>query len=257
MLVSVVCPTFNCEAFVADTLESILNQTMGDLEVLVVDDCSSDRTYQIAESYAKKDPRVRLFRNESNKGAAYSRNLAISNAKGDYVAFLDGDDKWLPSKLEEQLSFMKEGGYSFSYTAYGTIDGDNKPLGGLRKGPKRVTHRGFLHYDYAGCLTVMYRRAVYPDLSIPDNIDKRNDYALWLKLSERCDCYYLDRVLSLYRIHDGSLSSGRKVALLKKNAEMFKKLYSYSSFVAFLCGVRNVFFWFYKKIRYEKRVKDK
>ncbi len=253
MLVSVVCPAFNCEKYLSKTLDSILNQTVRDLEVLVVDDGSTDSTVKIARDYAEKDNRVKVFHNQANQGAAYSRNLAIANATGEFVAFLDGDDLWLPTKLEEQIAFMKNNRCDFSYTAYETINESGKQIGRLRTGPKKVTHRGFLHYNYIGCLTVMYRRSICPDLSIPDNIDRRNDYALWLKLSERCDCYFLNKTLSFYRIHGDSLSSGNEFALLKKNTLMFKKLYSCNTLIAWFCGLRNAFFWFYKRIRYESR----
>ena len=257
MLVSVVCPAYNCDKFLGKTLDSILNQTLSDLEVLVVDDCSTDSTYKIAKEYEEKDNRVKVFHNEANQGAAFSRNLAISKASGDFVAFLDGDDLWLPTKLEEQIAFMESNHYDFSYTAYETINEPGESLGKLRTGPKKLTHRAFLHYSYAGCLTVMYRRSACPTLSIPNNIDKRNDYALWLKLSEHCDCYFLNKTLALYRVRGNSLSSGRKFALFKKNALMFKKLYSCSNFTAWFCGLRNAFFWCYKKIRYESKISSK
>lgn len=254
MLVSVVCPAYNCDKFLGKTLDSILNQTLSDLEVLVVDDCSTDSTYKIAKEYEEKDNRVKVFHNETNQGAAFSRNLAISKASGDFVAFLDGDDLWLPTKLEEQIAFMEQKHCDFSYTSYTIIDDGGNPLGKLRTGPKVITHKGFLRYNYAGCLTVMYRRAIFPNLSIPNTIMKRNDYALWLRLSEHCNCHLFSKALSMYRVHGGSLSSGNKAKIFKRNAEMFQKLYSYGATKAYFFGLRNVAFWFFRKLRYEKKV---
>ena len=115
-LVSIITPNYNCEKYISQTIESVLAQTYANWEMIIVDDCSTDNSYQIALEYAKKDKRIHVYKNEINSGAAKSRNVAIQMAQGDYVAFLDSDDLWAPEKLEKQLNFMKNNNYCFTYT---------------------------------------------------------------------------------------------------------------------------------------------
>ena len=100
-LVSIVMPNYNCEKFVEETIKSVINQTYSNWELLFVDDCSTDNSVAIVEGF--NDSRIRILKNEKNSGAAVSRNYALREAKGDYIAFLDSDDIWLPEKLEKQI----------------------------------------------------------------------------------------------------------------------------------------------------------
>ena len=117
-LVSVITPAFNSGRFVAETISSVLSQTYQNWELIIVDDGSTDETVKIVKSFQEKDNRIQLFENESNKGSAFSRNLALRNAKGKWIAFLDSDDVWHPEKLEKQIKFMTENNCLFSYTNY-------------------------------------------------------------------------------------------------------------------------------------------
>ena len=157
-LVSIVMPSYNSERFIAESIKSVQSQTYGDWELLVVDDCSADGTVAVVEAMAKEDRRIHVFSNERNSGAACSRNRALREAKGDWVAFLDSDDLWDPEKLERQLAFMRNNGCSFSYTEYETVDENGSPLGRRYSGPKRITRAGMRRYCWPGCLTVMYYR---------------------------------------------------------------------------------------------------
>lgn len=248
--VSIVTPTYNGERFIGDTIRSVLNQTYKNFELIIVDDCSADDTQNIIESFS--DKRIRYFRNDKNQGGAYCRNFAISKAKGDYIAFLDGDDLWHKEKLERQLQFMLENNVYFSCTDYELIDEKGQKLGIRVTSPKVITNKMFKKVDYAGCLTVMYKRSIYPDLSIPNTIKKRNDYALWLKLSEKADCHALPETLSYYRKSSNSISSGKKVKLLKYHAQVFSELYGFSSFRSWFCAFRNAFYNIRKRYKYHK-----
>ena len=110
-LVSIITPTFNCEKFIAETILSVQAQTYQDWELLIVDDCSTDKTVEIISSFQEKDSRIKYFYNTTNKGSAISRNIALQNAKGKWIAFLDSDDLWHPEKLEKQIEFMKKNNY--------------------------------------------------------------------------------------------------------------------------------------------------
>lgn len=252
--VSIITPTYNCNKYVRKTILSVLNQTYDNFEIIIVDDCSNDST--IEEIKRIKDERIKLFVNKKNQGAAYCRNLAISKATGDYIAFLDGDDLWIKNKLEEQLSFMIDNSIDFSYTNYYVLDDKENKICSYYTGPKNVNHKKFVKLDYVGCLTVMYKKSIYPELSIPNDIYKRNDYALWLKLSEKADCRLLNKNLAIYRSRTNSISSISKFKLIKYHKIVFNKLYGYRSLKSSLCAFRNVFHYVFKGIRYKKKVKE-
>ena len=255
MKASIICPCYNSEKYISQTLDSVLAQSEKDFEILIVDDNSKDKSVDIIKSYS--DKRIRLFQNSENKGAAYCRNLALANAKGEYIAFLDSDDLWSSDKLEKQIKFMEENKFKFSYTNYEEIDEEGRGLNRLITGPKKITHWGFNRMCYPGCLTVMYKREIYPDLQIPDNLPKNNDYAMWLLLSRKANCYLLNENLGQYRKHNnGSISSGKKTSLFKYHIDLYKKVYKFGSFRAFLYSIRNVFFYFIKRVRYIKKIKE-
>ena len=251
-LISIIVPTHNCEKFVKKTIGSILDQTYTNLEVIVIDDYSTDSTVEQIKSIQTN--RIVLLINDKQSGAAFSRNRGIIHAKGEYIAFLDGDDVWHKTKLEEQLAFMKENNYLFSCTNYDEIDENDNSRGVVVSGPRFVDHKTFLKTDYVGCLTVIFKRDIYPDLQIPVDILKRNDYALWLKLSEKATCYRLDKVLASYRRTSNSLSSGNKFKLIKYHEELFQKLYHFGRVKSFIFALRNVFYFIYRRIRYVKKV---
>ena len=117
-LVSVITPAYNCAEYIDECIESVLNQTYQNWEMLIVDDKSTDNTQSIVESYAKKDHRIKLFNQEKNAGTAAARNKALELSQGRFVAFLDSDDTWKPNKLERQLEFMLENKYGFTFTSF-------------------------------------------------------------------------------------------------------------------------------------------
>ena len=204
-LVSIIMPTYNCGRFIAESIRSVLAQTYTNWELLIVDDCSTDNTAQVVGSF--NDPRIHYLRNEQNKGAALTRNKALREAKGRYIAFLDSDDLWLPAKLEHQIAFMQQNGYAFSYHEYTEIDEDDKPTGIIVTGPRLVTKIGMYAFCWPGCLTVMYDATKVGLIQIED-IKKNNDYDMWLKVCKKTDCYLLEENLAKYRRgRNGSISS--------------------------------------------------
>ena len=111
-LVSIIMPSYNTSRFIEETINSVLSQTYSDWELLIVDDCSSDDTDDVVQPFLA-DGRIRYLKNERNSGAAVSRNRALREARGKWIAFLDSDDLWMPEKLEKQIEFMKKNGYLF------------------------------------------------------------------------------------------------------------------------------------------------
>ena len=132
-LVSIIMPSYNTELYIKKAILSVINQTYKNWELIIVDDCSSDNTDLIVKEI--KDNRIKYFKNCKNSGAAISRNKALKQANGKWIAFLDSDDLWKPQKLEKQLEFMIKNNYHFSYTNYEEIDMYDKRMGVKVTGP--------------------------------------------------------------------------------------------------------------------------
>ena len=257
--VSVIVPNYNCEKFIEETVNSVINQTYKNWELLIVDDCSTDGSVEVIKKLQAADGRIKLFINEKNSGAAASRNKALKEASGKWIAFLDSDDLWLPDKLEKQIAFMEENGYKFSYTAYEHIDENSNSLNVRVTGPKVLSKRKMFRYCYPGCLTVMYDSSDVGAVQIPDEIaNGENDYAIWLKVCKAYKCYYLNEIISLYRVRNSSLSNkSKKTKLMKNHYRLFRISEGRSSVGAFFCLLRNLFYGFWKKVIYVKKVNRK
>ena len=201
-------PAFNAASVVAASIRSVVAQGYVDWELIVVDDHSSDDTAPAVQALAAEDGRIRLIRLPENGGPAVARNTAIAAARGRYLAFLDSDDVWLPSKLARQLEFMRKTGAAFSYGAYYKIDADGRRCGRVDV-PARTTYRRLLKTNVIGCLTAMYDTAVLGRVFMP-GIRKGQDYGLWLELLKRVDCAYgMSEPLAEYRVQAGSISSDK------------------------------------------------
>ena len=251
-LVSIIMPSYNTGEYIADSIESVINQTYKEWELIIIDDCSTDNTDNKIQSYLE-DKRIRYYKNEKNIGAAENRNRALREAKGKWIAFLDSDDLWLPEKLEKQISFMEENQYSFTYTNYKEIDVDGNLNGIIVTGPKKITKIGMYNYCWPGCLTVMYDADKLGLLQIRD-IKKNNDYAMWLKLCKKADCYLLDENLALYRRgRKGSISTQSITTMLKWHYRLFRDAEGQNMVTSIFNTFRNAAFGMYKRKVYKKR----
>lgn len=249
-LVSIITPTYNCGRFIAETIESVLEQSYPDWELIISDDCSTDDTVEIVRSYQAGDPRIRYIRNERNSGAAVTRNAALREARGRWIAFLDSDDLWRPRKLERQLRFMVENGYAFSYTQYAECDEDGVLKPGFISGPKHVSRYGMMAYCWPGCLTVMYNRDRVGVIQIAD-IKKNNDYAMWLKVSRKVDCHLLPEILATYRRgRSRSISILGIRRLIRWHYQLFRQAEGYNPVTSSLLTLQNMVCGFFKKLRY-------
>lgn len=250
-LVSIIMPSYNTSEYVAESIKSVLNQTYTNWDLIIVDDCSTDNSEEIIKQFTH-DARIRFFKNEKNSGAAISRNFALREAKGKWIAFLDSDDLWEPEKLEKQIGFMRENDYKFSYTAYVEIDEKAKENGATVTGPKKITKRGMYNYCWPGCLTVMYDAEYIGNIQIED-IKKNNDYAIWLKIIKKTNCHLLKEKLAKYRIRQGSISRYSKITLIKHHYLLYRVGEKRNVFMSCVLTVRNLFWGTYKKIRYVSR----
>ena len=246
-LVSIIMPSYNTARFIGESIASVFAQTYTNWELLIVDDCSTDNTDEIIAQF--NDPRITYVKNEKNSGAAVSRNRALAQAKGKWIAFLDSDDLWAPQKLEKQLKFMAENGFAFSYTRYEEVDENGSPTGTLVGGPKHITKTGMFNYCWPGCLTVMYNREVVGNIQIAD-IRKNNDYAIWLKVCRKADCYLLSETLASYRKRGGSISNHSYVTLIKWHYKLYREAEGLNPISSLWITMRNLFFGVWKKFRY-------
>lgn len=222
-LVSVIMPTYNCAKFISETLDSIQAQTYENWEVIIVDDCSKDNTKEIVDAYIEKDPRIKYFCLEVNSGAAVARTKAMELAEGEYMAFCDSDDLWMPDKLERQLAFMKENGYAFTCTAYEQVNEETKPLNRVIKTKKKTNYNRLLLDCPVGNSSVMYSVKQMGKFEVP-NIRKRNDDALWLQMLKKEEYIYgMPDVLMRYRIRSNSISSN-KLAVIKYHWILYREI---------------------------------
>lgn len=253
-LVSIITPNWNCERFISDTINSVQNQTYKNWEMIIVDDCSTDESERIVKLLLAEDSRIKFFCNEKNSGAAISRNYALREAKGKWIAFLDSDDLWMPDKLERQLNFMVNNNYKFSYTKYMEIDESGKEKGVCISGPKHITRREMYNFCWPGCLTVMYNHEAIGLIQIAD-IKKNNDYAMWLKVCHKADCYLLSEVLAKYRRgRSGSISTHGYSTLIKWHYKLFHEANGNNVIYSLWLTAWNMIFGIYKKFMYVKKL---
>ena len=208
-LVSIIMPAFNCEDFIGTTLDSVINQSYKNWEVIIVDDCSTDNTVDVVQEYIKKDNRIKYHKLEKNSGAAVARNKAVDLASGKYMAFLDSDDVWFPEKLTKQIGFMEENDYGFTCTSYTKIDEQGQYLNRTIVAQTKRDYDGVLK-TCPGNSTVIYNAEKLGKFKIPD-IKKRNDYVMWLQVIKKEKYLYgIVEPLGSHRIRTEGISSNKK-----------------------------------------------
>jgi len=200
MFISVITPVHNSSDYIADTINSVINQTYQNWEMILVDDFSADNSVEIIQAYQEKSNKIKLIQSDTNVGAAEARNIALRQAKGDYIAFLDSDDMWLPNKLERQTQFMKSNNYAFSFTAYQRVNQNNTKTINRIGVPKFIGYNGFLRNTIIGTLTVMIDKRQTGYFEMP-NIRSSHDMVLWCEILKRgFKAYGINEVLAYYRI---------------------------------------------------------
>lgn len=251
-LVSIIMPSWNTAEYIEESIKSVINQSYENWELIIVDDCSTDNTDDVIKRFLG-DTRIKYLKNEKNCGAALTRNKAIREARGEWIAFLDSDDLWKPQKIEKQIDFMNRNGYVFSYHNFEKVDEATNPLNVLVTGPKIVTRRKMYNYGYPGCLTFMYNAKVMGLIQIED-IKKNNDYAILLKLCKKADCYLLDENLADYRIRTKSISHDKLYKKLKSHYDLFYKCDGQNILKALWFATWNMFWGVRKKMKYESKL---
>lgn len=209
-MVSIIMPAYNAEKYIEQAIQSVLQQTYTDWELIVIDDGSSDNTVTILSKLAELDSRIVFLQNEENRGVSHTRNRAVLLAKGEWIAFLDSDDLWEPNKLEKQIALSnKYPNMVVCYTASSFIDDNGKPYGYVMPAVEKLTYNMLLRKNIMSCSSVMIRSSLMKEIKMPS--DKlHEDYFVWLTLlREHNIAYGINEPLLIYRLHTDSRSSNR------------------------------------------------
>lgn len=247
--VTVVTPSWNSEKYIEKTIKSVQEQTYQNWEMVIVDDCSTDRTVEIVKNISKSDPRVNILCQEKNLGAGAARTRAMQNATGRFIAYLDADDIWKPEKIEKQVQFMKDKNCGFSCTSYEVINDDGEALNKYVHMLPKVDYVGFLTNNLLQTVGIMVDTAkVDKKYIVMPDIRRRQDAATWLQiLKAGYECYGLDEILAEYRRAVGSLSSN-KVKAVKGIWELYRDIEKLSLPFSCYCFVRYAVLAVWKRV---------
>ncbi len=251
-LVSVIMPSFNCGQFIEESISSIRMQTYQNWELLIVDDCSTDDTVTRVLAIKEIEKRIRVIQNKHHCGAAEARNIALRNARGRWIAFLDSDDIWEPTKLDRQIRFMISNDYHFSCHNYVEINEASQEIGRIVSCKKHFGKVDLYFCCWPGCLTVMYDASIIGLIQI-HNIKMNNDTAMWLKVADRSDCHLLNETLARYRKRNNSISRHSKLRRVLGHYSLFRVAQELNPIAASFWVVMNVFGNAYKKLKYVKK----
>jgi teichuronic acid biosynthesis glycosyltransferase TuaG len=208
-LVSIITPAYRCAHVVGETIQSVLDQTHTRWEMLIAEDCSPDDTRQVVEDWAARDSRIRLVPMSTNGGPALARNAAINAAQGRWLAFLDSDDLWLPTKLELSLAFAQQTGAAFVFTGFRRMSADGSKLGHYIRAPRELTYRKLLGNTAIATSTVMIDRKTVGPVSMRKTF--YDDFDCWLRILKAGHVAKgLDEDLMRYRVMAQSVSRGKR-----------------------------------------------
>ena len=222
-LVSIITPCYNGAQYISQTIDSVLAQTYGDWEMIIVDDGSKDNSAQIVRAYMEKDSRIK-FLQQPNAGSAAARNNGIRNAQGQYIALLDADDLWDPEFLEDQIRFMTEKNATCVCCSYRCIDADGKEILRPVKSKPVITTKNMMVTNYIGCLSGLYNAEKHGKIYLREELKSiRDDYAYWLDVvNTQGVAYGNPKVLASYRMLANS-TTGNKKKLIKKQYQFYRQ----------------------------------
>lgn len=214
-LVSIITPLYNGERFVGQTIESVLAQTYTDWEMIIINDGSKDNSLAVAESYAAKDPRIHVF-SQPNSGCAAARNHGLREAQGHYYAFLDSDDYWDPTFLDEQLAFMAEKNAAIVTCCVRRVDEDGIEILRPQIVPERMDYYDILKSCNLPCLATLIDASRLRDIRFREELHNlRDDYALWLSLMKQTDyAYGNQKVLANYRLSANQVTGNKRKVII-------------------------------------------
>lgn len=235
-MVSIVMPAYNAERTIEEAIKSIIDQTYKNWELIIIDDCSTDRTLEKIQLVADKDERIRVLVNPENRGVSYSRNRGVLDGTGDWTAFLDSDDLWRCDKLEKQLTLMQEEKDAvLCYTASAFMDNDGNRYGYVMPAEKQTNLHTLLKRNIISCSSVMLQSKVMKQVEMPGD-RMHEDYYVWLTLLQNgYRAVGINEPLLIYRLNSNSKSSGRL-----KSAKMLFNTYLEAGYSAMLSGLMTI-----------------
>lgn len=247
-IVSIITPCYNASSYISFTIESVLKQTYPNWEMIIVDDCSTDNSSDIIKQFISGDTRIKYFKTDNPSGSpVLPRNIGIEKATGRYIAFLDSDDIWLPTKLEEQLKFFKDDKTAVAFSNYEKMNEAGERNQRIIIAPKETNYHNLLKGNVIGNLTGIYDTEKVGKVYCQDI--RHEDYVLWLSILKKG---YLAKntntVTALYRVRENSVSSNKLKILswqwnILRNVEKIslpKAIYYYINYAirAFLKAIK-------------------
>lgn len=244
-LISVVIPAYNAEKTIEKSIQSAIGQTYSDLEVVIIDDCSQDGTVKIATDYAKTDDRIRVLQNQTNKGVAFSRNRGVEAAKGEWIAFLDSDDRWDMSKLEKQADLLEQNpSCSLCFTGSAFENGEGIGCSYTLAVPEKMEYHDLLKQNLISCSSVLVKKEILIKFPMKSDPKIHEDLATWLKiLQDGAEAVGIDEPLLIYRISSQSKSGNKLQA-----ARMQWKTYQVAE-IGYWKSIRYFFIYAWRNIK--------
>lgn len=230
-LISIIMAAYNAENTIKQAIESVLNQTYTNFELLVVDDASKDKTVEIVKRFSKHDDRVKLILNEQNKGISYTRKHALDIANGTWIAILDSDDKWEEDKLEKQIKLQNETNANLIFTGSSFINAKGDPIDWCFHAPKKVSYHQLLKQNVISNSSALVRKKLYEkNYAVGDSMHE--DFAIWLNILKDVEfAYGIDEPLLIYRIAKSSKSGNKlKAAIMNWNTYRYIGLNVFQTF---------------------------
>lgn len=221
-LISIIMPAYNSEKFIEQAIESVINQTYENWELIVINDASVDETKEIVLKIAEHESRIRYFDTPQNLGVSKTRNKAVSFAKGEWIAFLDSDDRWKVQKLEKQIHLQKELNAELLFTGSAFMDVNGQPLEWVLHVPNEIRYKKLLKQNVISNSSVLVKKELYQKYEVVGD-DMHEDFACWLNiLKSGKKAYGIDESLLVYRLSANS-KSGNKIKAAKMNWNTYKK----------------------------------
>lgn len=207
--ISILMAAYNAEKTIEEAIRSVMDQSYPHWELIVIDDCSTDRTGEIIAAFAAADPRIRSFRNETNRGVSRTRERGLDVADGAWIAVLDSDDLWAPKKLEKQLALAERSAGELLFTGSAFMDGKGKKLDWQLHVPATLTYRELLKQNLISNSSVLVRKELYRQFyALGDEMHE--DFAVWLGITKTGRMAYgIDEPLLIYRLSESSKSHNK------------------------------------------------
>lgn len=241
-LVSIITPVFNASKYLDQIFRCLQSQSHSDWEWLAVDDCSTDDSYNILQTCAMMDSRVNIFKNNKNSGPSHSRNCGLDHAQGEYIAFLDADDLWSPSKLERQILFMQEKGITFSCHDYGIISDSGNPIKTVHM-PVVVTSKELEAYNPLATSFIMIKKSVLNAKKFDPNLRRRQDWVFWYHIAKAGNqCISLNENLGKYRKDSVHSISRNKFYMAFIQWNMYRTYFHQGFFRSLISFIRYAFY---------------